>query len=485
MTSRLRSTRPLLLAALALLAGCASVSPDGLRGEVQSLAAPRIGTAGAPLPAPGADVSATVADLLRPQPLTADAAVRIAMLQSPALQSSLATLGVADADRVQAALLPNPVFSIARLTEGGEREIERSLSIGLLGIVTLPWRAALGQRQAEAATLLAAQEAVRLAADVRRAWFRAVAAEQSAQAAERMQQAAAAGAELARRMARTGNWSTLQQSREQLVLAESAAHLARSRQASERERATLARLLGLWGRQTGFTLPDHLPALPAASAEPDAAAVESTALRERLDVRAALVRNRQFARSLGLVQATRYVGDLDIGYVRNSTFDEAGGGRSVQRGWELDLPIPLFDWGQARSARARNLYLLSAAQVGEVAVRARSEARTTWQGWRTAHDLALHYRHEVVPLRSHIADETLLRYNGMLASVWELLAEARASLAAVDAATAAERDFWIADTDLRQALTGTSSAAAGAPLPAGFPAAAAPFGALPLTSPGH
>ena len=72
--------------------------------------------------------------------------------------------------------------------------------------------------------------------------------------------------------------------------------------------------------------------------------------------------------------------------------------------------------------------------------------------------MAHRYQAEVLPLRQKLNDEMLLRYNGMLASVWELLAEARASALAVNAAMGAQRDFWLADTDLLLALTGASPA---------------------------
>jgi hypothetical protein len=64
-----------------------------------------------------------------------------------------------------------------------------------------------------------------------------------------------------------------------------------------------------------------------------------------------------------------------------------------------------------------------------------------------------------VPLRQFITQETTLRYNGMLASVWELLAEARASTQAVANAIEVQRDFWLSETDLQLALTGTSPGA--------------------------
>ena len=62
---------------------------------------------------------------------------------------------------------------------------------------------------------------------------------------------------------------------------------------------------------------------------------------------------------------------------------------------------------------------------------ARSEVRETYSAYRTAYDLAKHYRDEVVPLRKRISEENLLRYNGMLISVFELLADALADGAAL------------------------------------------------------
>jgi outer membrane protein, multidrug efflux system len=62
----------------------------------------------------------------------------------------------------------------------------------------------------------------------------------------------------------------------------------------------------------------------------------------------------------------------------------------------------------------------------------------------------------VVPLRKFINDEVLLRYNGMLASVFDLLGDMRTQIIAVNGAIEAQRDFWLADADLQTTLTGTS-----------------------------
>ncbi|MDB5825947.1 MAG: transporter, partial [Variovorax sp.] len=180
------------------------------------------------------------------------------------------------------------------------------------------------------------------------------------------------------------------------------------------------------------------------------------------------------ADSLGLTRATRIVNAMEIGAVRNTVFGEnprlpglpdLGGARgasapnerATERGWTLDLPIPLFDWGEARNARAEALYLQSVARVRDVGVRAASEAREAAEGWRSTYAVARRYQTDVLPLRRTVNDEMVLRYNGMLSSVWELLAETRATATAVVAGIDAQRDFWIADTELQLAMTGAGA----------------------------
>lgn len=462
------------MAAVLALAGCASISPDGLRGAVQSHTASRLPD-GAELPPTdlqARDAAQQRIDEWLRQPLDMDQSVRIALLNNPGLQARLAQLGVQDADRVQALTLPNPTLTLSRMVNSDEREIERQLSFGLVSLITLPWRSRWQGMQMEQATLTAAQDVLRLAADTRRAWLRAVAARQQLAASERMHEAAEAGAELARRMARVGNFSRLQQARELSIQQDTAAQLARARLAATAEHEQLARLMGLWGRRIDFKLPDQLPAIPQAATQLRAGDdAEATALRERLDLRALRRDLDHLGERRGWARAGAIFGDIGLGYSRNTATDRATGHSDVTRGWEIDLPLPLFDWGGAASGRARAELQRSAAQLQQGAIQARAEARSSWMRYRTAWDLAHQQQAEVLPLRRFIQDETMLRYNGMFVSVWQLLAEARSSAQAVATATDAQRDFWLAETDLQLALTGTSpgaiqaAASAAAPTP--------------------
>ncbi|MBY0453737.1 MAG: TolC family protein [Burkholderiaceae bacterium] len=447
----------LLSAAVVLVSGCASVSPDGLRGQVQALTAGR--TAGVETTLPSADPLArsqaqtAVAQALA-RPVTLESAIQIALLNNPGLQARLSDVGIADAQRVQALTLPNPHLTLGRLTNLHEREIERSLAFNLLEAITLPWRSQWQNQRAELAVLQVAQDAIVLAADTRRAWLRATAAEQVAVAYDRMHEAAQAGAQLGQRMVQAGNWSRLQQAREQAVLADSSAQAARARLNAGTAREQLTRLMGLSELPTQYTLAEQLPALPTALTPSDG--LETQALQERLDLRAARQQLDSIGQRQGWSGANALFGNIGLAYKNNLLTDRASGQHSTTRGWELELPVPLFDWGGAARARAGAEVEKSAALLQEAVVRARSEVRAAWLTRHTAYELARQQRDEVLPLRRLITEETTLRYNGMLVSVWDLLAEARASTQAVAHAIEAQRDFWLADTDLQLALTGTS-----------------------------
>jgi outer membrane protein TolC len=175
---------------------------------------------------------------------------------------------------------------------------------------------------------------------------------------------------------------------------------------------------------------------------------ERTAIETRLDVQAAKRSTEMYAQSLGLTRATGFVNVLHAGYVNKS---ETGDER--MNGYEIELELPVFDFGTTRVARAEALYRQAVQRTAEVAVNARSQVREAYSAYRTSYDIAKHYRDEIVPLRKRIAEENLLRYNGMLIGVFELLADAREQVASVTAAVEATRDFWLADTNLQTAMT--------------------------------
>src|SRR5215216_2032156 len=160
------------------------------------------------------------------------------------------------------------------------------------------------------------------------------------------------------------------------------------------------------------------------------------------------------ARSYGLTQATRFINLLEAGYAAKTTKDKASGERIRDRGFELEVQIPLFDFGEVRVRQAEATYMQAVNRLAERAVNVRSEARDAYRVYRSAYDIASHYQREVLPLRKIISDETLLRYNAMLIDVFALLAEARQRITATTGAIDARRNFWLAAAELGIAIAG-------------------------------
>ncbi|HPW09085.1 MAG TPA: hypothetical protein PLD78_15675 [Burkholderiaceae bacterium] len=358
----LRLTLTSLFLATAAGAALTAPPPDGgladLQASMQGLII-GIQPGTAVLPRPTLDTAEEVRALLQ-KPLSADAAVRIAVLNNPDLQIAMGAAGMSISDAVRS---DNP--------------------------------AKLKMRQA--ITVLSAR--------AYKAWVSAVAAEQSAQLLEEAKNTLETTTDLTRRMTQVGNVSKLTQARAQLALSEAAVAWARSRSSALAARENLTVVLGLWGAQARYQLEAGLPALPMQAIEvPD---VEALALQARADLRVARAQ------------------------------------------WQLKQ-------GQAKFSHADDLWdaVGDAASVRSTAVKLRSQAREVYFAYRTAFDIARHLQVEVLPLRTFVHDELVLRYNGMLTSIFDVLVDSQARTLTSQAAVMAHRDFWLAHADLQALLAG-------------------------------
>lgn len=457
---RLVVRRPVVSAALAalLLSGCASTAIRENFSSAQQLSQERLGAQVRWLTTDEARRQAqSDVDALLAKPLSADDAVRIALAYSPSLQAMLYESAVDSADATQSARLPNPVFAFERMVrnEAGEREVEiaRTLSLSVLDLLLLPARLRLADYRQQAARLTLATNVVQAATDARQTWVAAVAAQQSVTYFEQVKATADASAELARRMQAVGNFSRLQRAREQAFVADAVAQLARATQAARSSREALVRVLGLNEQQAAaLKLPDRLPDLPAAVK--DEATTTKAAMDQRLDVRMARANLEFMAREQGVTRITSFVNGLEFGVSRVSET-----GLAPMKGFDIDVPLPIFDFGDASRSRAQALYMAAVNRAAQLAVDARSQVRENYGSYRTAYEVARHYRDEIVPLRKTISEENMLLYNGMFIGVFELLADAREQIASVVQAIETQRDFWLADAALQATLIGKPTAA--------------------------
>ncbi|MBI5655462.1 MAG: TolC family protein [Geobacter sp.] len=386
------------------------------------------------------------------KPLSQNDAVLLALVNSPELQALLAQNWADAANAAQAGRIANPVFTFEQLRSANEIEFSSLIAFGLLDLLTLPQRYNKAQRMIEQTQLQLTGSVVDHITLVRQAWIRAVAAQQSLFYARQVYEAAEASAELARQLQAVGNFNKLQRARQQSFYADAATQRAVIQLTAAAAKEELVRRLGLTDDQVKhLVLPDRLPDLPGEPIAPEAAGNITKAAR--LDIRLAHAEYESAARAQGLTDFTS-ITDIELGLRYDSTKDKIDDTKDIKRGYEVSVRVPLFDWGDAQRD-AMNARTLAAANRLEATVRAAgSHLRQSYAAYRTAYDVARHYSDEVVPLRKTISEENLLRYNGMLIGVFELLADARDQIHSVIAAIAAAEQFWLSDAALQASLLG-------------------------------
>ena len=253
----------------------------------------------------------------------------------------------------------------------------------------------------------------------------------------------------------------LDQAREQSFYVEATTQLASVRQQASSEREALTRSLGLWSNEVEFKLPEMLPALPKRPRS--LPAIEVDAVRRRVDLQIARIEVDTLAKSYGLTNAMRFINLLDLAGV-SRTQREGGGAHGTGGGIEVEFQVPIFDLGEVRLRQAGESYMQAVNRLTEKAVNVRSEARDAYRVYRSTYDIADRYHDQVLPLRQTITDETMPRYGAMQIDVFSLLTEARQRVTVNIAAIEAQRDFWLASTNLGAAVAGGGVAGSSGPV---------------------
>lgn len=437
---------------MTLLTGCTTFSTDGGLGPVALFADTTLQQDIVVIKtADDASKTQEIVQHLRHRVLTADSAVQIALLNNRGLQAAFNELAIAEAVMVGESLPPNPTFSISRIAGGGTVEIERQIALDILALATLPVRSEIAAKRFRQAQLRAMEETLRTAAEVRRTYHRAVGSGELTALLTQAESTAKTTARLASKLGETGSLNKLDQAREQVFYAETTAELATVRQEAASTRERLTRLLGFWGNDLNFKIPNTLPPIPARPVSQPSIEVE--AVSRRVDLQIARIELEALAKSYGLTQATRFLNLLEVaGISKKTTAPDTGALR--ERGLSAQLQIPIFDFGEVRMREAEASYLQAVNRLTEKAINVRSEARDAYRTYRASYDIASHYQREILPLRKIITEESQLRFSAMQIDVFALLLEARQRIAALRAAIEAKRTFWLSQTNLSAAVNG-------------------------------
>ena len=274
--------------------------------------------------------------------------------------------------------------------------------------------------------------------EVERAWIDAVVSRQALEHSRQALEAAELGAELARRMREVGHWSRARALQESLPLWQ-----ARSRQL-QAERAAAQALERLWQYLgAALSLQEVAAQLPHDWAEPLPTPGGALDAMQQQALQAHPHWTIEASNAQRLVSA---VGDAQLSQAR----------QSVERALRERDPLAAgqLDPRRDRLSHAQHEALQASATADRLQRQVRSQVAMAHDAYGIAYGQATAVQTQVLELARQWEQETLLRYNGMLSSTWQLLASARGRIEAVDALLQARRQAWHAHLDLQAVLSG-------------------------------
>ncbi len=438
------------LAAVLALAGCASIVPAKGHDEVDALLKARtgIGTGWSRGTPEDAEVARRV-DALIAAGLTRERVIEIALVNNPDLQATYEELGVAQAELVQAGLLQNP-----RLNGSLDFPLTGSLALAELGIVQnfldlfmLPLRKRVAAEQFAVDVARVAHAALKVAAEASQELVAVQAATQKVELQQLLTDAARAAAEAAERQRKAGNINALELASQQATEAEARAELLREQTDLIAHRERLNRLLGLFGPQTQWKLAGPLADVP--SEEPTLEKLETRAVRQRLDLKAARGAVALLTTASSLARTSAATGFIDVGA---EVHQDPNG--PVVLGPTLSLELPIFDQRQGTIARVEAQQRIAERRLRQLAVDARSEVRVAYAQLQASRQEAVYYRDRLLPTRERVVAETQLQYNAMQLGIFQLLDARNAQNRAYRDYLDAVARYWSSRAELERALGG-------------------------------
>lgn len=442
MVSRLKMVPVSLL--FAGLAGCASVPADWGRADIGKMTAER----GRSLPQV-ADAKAFTDQALS-QPLTADTAVQLALLNNPDVRRETARLGFAAAEVYDAGRLANPVFSLTRLSGDSSAganvpQLTLGLAFNFANLLFLPANSRFAGAQFEAAKLEVASVAMDLAAEVESAWYEAVGADQLAQMREAAAKAQRASADLAQRFFDAGNISARELAMEKAAASQAVLASISARAQAVEARSELNRLMGLSAAQSQWTLDARLAEpLPK---EDEVAALQKLALDSRLDLAGLRRTAEAIADRFGFERRTRLVNGIEIGVERERDFDGA-----LDAGPTLSVELPLFNWGGGRVAAARAALDQAEAELDGRVLDVSNQVQLAAAKVQATRALAQEFKGALIPQQEAVVAQMQKEQNYMLIGIFEVILAKQQEYEAYAGYIEAVRDYWSARTALARAV---------------------------------
>jgi outer membrane protein, heavy metal efflux system len=313
----------------------------------------------------------------------------------------------------------------------------------------IPLKKKFAEERLEAIELRVAAETLELVEKVKATYFMVQADQQLISRLKLIQEANAASLDLGQKQYKAGNITDLALLQLQASYSQGRLDIAKAEADLRDKREELTQLLGLWGSQTAWRIQGDIMPIPDAGFS--LKGLESLAVAQRLDLRAAHRELTSIVTALGLRKIYRWVPEQEFGFAGERDVDIDG---ALNMGPSFRLEVPIFNQGQARLARLRAELRRAENQLASLAVEIRSQTRELRDRLISLRDMAKFYHDDLLPTRIKIVNKALLEYNAMQLSPYELFLAKSQELEAERNYIDTLRDYWITRAKLERTVGG-------------------------------
>ena len=385
------------------------------------------------------DLPAPAGELTLPQ------AVELALRHSPELQAALARVRIAQADAKQTRLLPNPVLSLAvRFPDGGGKSvIEASLSAELLSLLQRPRQQSAADARLRAACEEAVTAALDIVADVQQRFLTLEALNADAAilaGRKKLLDQLVVIAEARQKAGEAGRLDTLTLEAQR---AELTTEILETDAELLDQRLAFARRLGHPASDTNWKLARWTPPTTPGSEQQWI----RTALQHRPDIQS---------------QTWELAALGDEAAIAKYVFAEGTAGVEAERdgdwtiGPAIDLPLPVFDWGQARRDRATAQVIEARHKMTATHRTAVEEVRRAWGSLAASRRVLDQIETELIPLQEKRREQTEAQFKNGAGDVTAVLLAEQDAQASQSKLVEARKNTAAAYVRLQRAVGGAA-----------------------------
>lgn len=379
-------------------------------------------------------------------PFNEEQALKIAVTKNPDFQVILKEIGLAKADLAQAKILENPIifgdFAFYNLPDSFKPTV--GMQKNITDLILRPIKTKIAKEKLAQIENEVEFAVINLILDLRTTYYNYLAAKQNYNLHKNLLLAAEIESEFAIEQKKVGNINTKEFNEHQIVLTKAKTELTESIKNYQIAKTELVRVLGL--NASDFNYDESVLALEKLPDEEiQEAELDKIALTNRTDLLAQREEIKSIESSKKLAKL-KIIPPITLGAEFHSEPDGTAWAPTIQ------TELPIFNRNQAERLRFSTLLEQSKSKIESKILDIKTQVKIAYAHLITDRNIAESYSNLLIEQNKNLLEFTELKYNYMLADIYDLLEIKTHVLDAEIAQVESLKKYWISRAYLERTI---------------------------------